>query len=158
MLEKERSRQLRKNMTDAEQALWARLRRRQMQGCKFRRQHPLGRYIVDFVCLERKLIVEVDGGQHQEQAGYDDERSQWLEERGYRVLRFWNNQVLSQPDSVLQAIYNALSPPGGPGGLLPRGSHRSERARLRHSARQDTVSLRDHRVNDPRPRERHTLQ
>jgi very-short-patch-repair endonuclease len=116
MLEKERSRQLRKNMTDAEQALWARLRRRQMQGCKFRRQHPLGRYIVDFVCLERKLIVEVDGGQHQEQAGYDDERSQWLEERGYRVLRFWNNQVLSQPDSVLQAIYNALSPPTSRGG------------------------------------------
>jgi very-short-patch-repair endonuclease len=110
-MSRERSQQLRKNMTDAEQALWARLRRRQVLDCKFRRQHPLGSYIVDFVCLERKLIVELDGGQHLEQAGYDQQRSQWLEQRGYRVIRFWDNQVLTQPESVLQAIFNALDVP-----------------------------------------------
>ena len=95
-------------MTEAERALWARLRRRGVLGLKFRCQQPLGRYIVDFVCLERRLIIEVDGGQHLDQEGYDQERSQWLEGQGYRLLRFWNSEVLSSTDAVVEAIATAL--------------------------------------------------
>lgn len=101
-------------MTDAERALWTRLRRRQILGYKFRRQQPLGEYIVDFVCLEKKLIVELDGGQHLEHQDYDENRTEWLEEQGFRVLRFWNHQVFNESDAVVQAIYNALFPPPAP--------------------------------------------
>jgi very-short-patch-repair endonuclease len=94
---RERARKLRKNMTDAERALWARIRRRQILDCKFRRQQPLGDYIVDFVCLEKKLIIELDGGQHIEQEEYDSRRTHWLEEQGFRVLRFWNHDVFKAP-------------------------------------------------------------
>ena len=107
----ERPRQLRKNMTDAERKLWSKLRKHQLKGHRFRRQHPLGRYIVDFVCLEKLLIIEVDGGQHNEQQDYDDERTRWLEERGFRVLRFWNNQVLIETDGVLEDIARKLETP-----------------------------------------------
>jgi very-short-patch-repair endonuclease len=86
-----RARELRKNPTDAERKLWAHLRLRQIGGYKFRRQHPLGPYIVDFVCIEKKLIVEVDGGQHDEKRFYDAKRDKWLEEKGFKVIRFWNN-------------------------------------------------------------------
>ena len=78
---------------------------------KFRRQQPLGKYILDFVCLESKLIVELDGGQHAVQEEYDSRRSQWLTEQGFRVLRLWNHQVFKESDAVVQAIYNALLPP-----------------------------------------------
>ena len=88
-------RTLRKNPTESERALWRRLRQRQFIGFKFRRQHLLGSYIVDFVCLEKKLIIEVDGGQHAECAD-DMKRTCWLENRGFHVLRFWNNQVLTR--------------------------------------------------------------
>src|SRR5687767_1293675 len=84
------ARTLRKNLTDAEQRMWNYLRLRQLDGVKFRRQQPLGAFIVDFVCFERKLIVEVDGGQHSERCVYDENRRRWLEGQGYRVLRFWN--------------------------------------------------------------------
>jgi very-short-patch-repair endonuclease len=104
----QRARSLRKEMTEAERALWARLRRRGVLGLKFRCQQPLGRYIVDFVCLERRLIIEVDGGQHLDQEGYDRERSRWLEGQGYRLLRFWNSEVLSSTDAVVEAIATAL--------------------------------------------------
>src|SRR4030067_3471325 len=87
---------LRKNMSNAEQALWNVLRGRQVSGLKFRRQHPLGDYILDFVCLEYKLVIEVDGGQHGQQAGYDENRTQELHAAGFRVLRFWNNEVLKE--------------------------------------------------------------
>jgi len=80
--------------------------------------------IVDFVCLERKRIVELDGGQHLEQAGYDQQRSQWLEQRGYRVIRFWDNQVLTQPESVLQAIDNTHDVPPTLARPLRRGGKR----------------------------------
>jgi very-short-patch-repair endonuclease len=110
-MSRERARKLRKNMTDAERALWLRIRRRQILGYKFRRQQPLGKYILDFVCLESKLIVELDGGQHAVQEEYDSRRSQWLTEQGFRVLRFWNHQVFKESDAVVQAIYNALLPP-----------------------------------------------
>ena len=103
-----RARRLRRALTEAERALWARLRRKQLLGRKFRRQQRLGRYIVDFVCLECRLVVEVDGSQHVDQQSYDQARRRWLEEQGYRVLRFWNNEALAQTDSVIETIAEAL--------------------------------------------------
>ena len=100
------TRELRKNPTDAERRLWARLRRRQIEGRQFRRQAPIGRYIVAFVCFARKLIVEVDGGQHS--LDRDAERARWLEGEGFRVLRFWNNDVLGNTDAVVEAILDVL--------------------------------------------------
>ena len=87
--------------------MWNLLRNRQLTGYKFRRQVPVGKYIVDFLCFERKL-VELDGGQHHEQTEYDAGRTRVLESRGYRVLRFWNNQVPEEKDAVLEAILIAL--------------------------------------------------
>ncbi len=89
-------RDLRRNLTDAERALWRHLRQRQIAGLKFRRQHPVDRYILDFVCLEARLVIELDGGHHAERQDEDQERTAWPEERGYRVLRFWNTEVLEQ--------------------------------------------------------------
>ena len=99
-------RQLRKAPTAAEQKLWSRLRQHQL-GCKFRRQHPTGGYIADFACVERRLIVEADGGQHAESPG-DLIRTQRLEALGWRVLRFWNDEILENPDGVVEAILQAL--------------------------------------------------
>ena len=99
---------LRKAQTDAEGLLWYYLRDRQLGGHKFRRQQPIGNYIADFVCLSKKLIVELDGGQHDEQRAYDRERDACLHEQGFRVLRFWNNEVIGNCHGVLERIYNAL--------------------------------------------------
>lgn len=104
-----RSRSLPRNMTDAERQLWRILRMRQIPGHKFRRQVPLGRYIADFVCHEARLIIEVDGGQHA-LAGNDIERTEFLESEGYRVLRFWNNEVLANLAGVYDAIVGELAP------------------------------------------------
>jgi very-short-patch-repair endonuclease len=106
-----RARQLRKNFTDAEQILWRTVRSRQLGGHKFRRQQPVGRYIVDFVCLEASLVIEVDGGQHAEirQAAYDEERTAWVRQQGFRVLRFWDHEVLKQLDGVKEAIIKSLA-------------------------------------------------
>ena len=91
-----RARYLRGNMTDAEQRLWRALRRDQLDGLSFRRQHPLGPYIVAFYCAHLLLVVDVDGGQHAEQRKQADERrTQWLAEKGVTVVRYWNNEVLS---------------------------------------------------------------
>ena len=106
------ARRMRKNLTDAEKKLWRYLRLKNIEGSKFRRQHPIGKYIVDFVCLEMRLIVEVDGGQHGEQIAYDNERTQWLESEGYRVLRFWNNEVLEDVEVVAEEIVQALEMSG----------------------------------------------
>jgi very-short-patch-repair endonuclease len=102
------ARTLRKKSTDAERLLWKNLRRRQLCAYKFRRQQPIGAYIVDFVCLEKKLIIELDGGQHTEQVEYDEKRSAWLRELGYRVLRYWNHDVLKSPDIVLVNILEEI--------------------------------------------------
>jgi len=102
-----RARRLRRDATDAELALWQRLRSRSINGCKFVRQKPIGPYTIDFVCRERRLVVEVDGGQHADSAG-DVLRDQYLTGRGYRVLRFWNNDVLSNIAGVLETIAAAL--------------------------------------------------
>ncbi|MBL6749902.1 MAG: endonuclease domain-containing protein [Nevskia sp.] len=103
------ARNLRQCSTDAEALLWSKLRNRQIAGCKFRRQQPIGRFVVDFVCLECKLVVELDGGQHAVEISKDETRTEFLNGEGYRVLRFWNNQVLPQIDSVLEAIAEALA-------------------------------------------------
>ena len=103
-----RARDLRKDSTKAERVLWTHLRDRQLAGHKFRRQVPLGSYVVDFVCFERRLVIEIDGGHHGEQADHDRERSEWLESQGFQVLRFWNNEVLGQLDGVTQAILEAV--------------------------------------------------
>src|SRR5215471_702930 len=103
----DRSRRLRRDATDAERRLWYRLRARQIAGAKFVRQDPIGPYVVDFACREQRLIVEVDGGQHATDPR-DAVRDQWLSDRGYRVLRFWNNDVLANTEGVLETIAAAL--------------------------------------------------
>ena len=103
-----RSRRLRLDATDAERRLWYRLRSRQIDGAKFVRQDPIGPYVVDFACREQRLIIEVDSGQHATDPR-DAVRDKWLADRGYRVLRFWNNDVLANTDGVLEAICAALN-------------------------------------------------
>jgi very-short-patch-repair endonuclease len=129
---KQLARALRKQQTDAEKLLWSRLRNRQLEGCKFmkyihvfhpagqpsaaqicsrqicRRQQPIGPYIADFLSLEPKLIIELDGGQHAEQQEPDNQRTRYLQALGYRVLRFWNHEVLNDLDAVLEAIRIAI--------------------------------------------------
>jgi very-short-patch-repair endonuclease len=102
------ARALRKNMTDAERVLWQRVRNRQLGGFKFRRQKPIGSYIADFVCVEKKIIIEVDGGQHSLRQEYDTDRSDYLRKKGFRVLRFWNHDVLKEKDAVLNKILKSL--------------------------------------------------
>ena len=104
----DRQRSLRTFSTEAEKRLWSQLRGRRLLGLKFRRQLWIGNYIVDFACLERRLISEADGGQHVEQADYDERRTAFLVKEGFRVLRFWNNDVLANLDGVLTTIMNAL--------------------------------------------------
>ncbi|HEY0223172.1 MAG TPA: endonuclease domain-containing protein [Pseudolabrys sp.] len=95
-------------MTDAESRLWYALRAHRLDGLSFRRQTPIGRYIVDFVCLDLRLIIELDGGQHTE-SKKDEVRDRWLKSKGYRVLRFWNSDVLKNRNAVLETILDAAS-------------------------------------------------
>jgi very-short-patch-repair endonuclease len=106
------AKRLRSNETHAEQTLWRRLRELDLDETHFRRQVPIGRYIVDFVCLAHRLIVEVDGSQHGDAsaAKHDGERTRWFEQEGYRVLRFWNNEVMVQTEAVMEVIHTALTP------------------------------------------------
>jgi very-short-patch-repair endonuclease len=94
------ARQLRSNPTEAEKRLWSKLRLKQIGGHRFRRQAPIGPYVADFACLAQRLIIEVDGGQHDSRATQDDARTAWLERQGFRVLRFWNNEVLGNVEGV----------------------------------------------------------
>ena len=103
---------LRQSMTDAEKILWNRLRLKQL-GFKFRRQEPIGRYIVDFVCYESRLVIEIDGGQHFENAD-DQARDEWLFKQGFKVKRYWNNDVMSNLEGVLEDISNCLPSPTPP--------------------------------------------
>jgi very-short-patch-repair endonuclease len=102
------ARKLRKNLTEAEQRLLSRLRRRQLDGYKFRRQHPIGIYVCDFICLEAMVIVELDGSQHLDRAPQDLHRDAFLKANGFRVLRFWNGDVLARTENVLDTIFEAL--------------------------------------------------
>ena len=102
------ARALRKRSTEAEKLLWRHLRSRQLAGLKFRRQEPIGPYIVDFYCLAHRLIVEVDGGQHAVDQERDRERTAWLEARGHRVIRVWNAEVIDNIEGVLATIVRRL--------------------------------------------------
>jgi very-short-patch-repair endonuclease len=113
---------LRRQLTDAEKKLWSLLRSRQLEKFKFRRQCPIDHYIADFVCLERRLILELDGGQHGSTQTYDAKRTAYLESQGFHVVRFWNNDVLGNPEGVVEIILNhlhCLAPPP-PTLTLPR--------------------------------------
>ena len=104
-----RAKELHRNMSPAEVKLWKHLRAHRMADVHFRNQHAIGNYIVDFCAPRKKLIIELDGSQHLEQKVYDDERTRFLETRGYKVLRFWNNDVMNNIDSVLQVIWNVIN-------------------------------------------------
>ena len=106
----EKARMLRKNMTTQERILWQFLRKKSINGLKFRRQYPIGNYIVDFICNEKKLIIEVDGGQHNKDKNiiYDEERTKYLETKGYKVIRFWNYDIDNNIEGVYQKILKYL--------------------------------------------------
>jgi very-short-patch-repair endonuclease len=124
------ARRLRNDATGAEILLWRQLRQLEIQGTHFRRQVPIGRYVVDFACMAERLVIEVDGSQHgnDDTRSRDDARTQWLESEGYRVLRFWNNEISGNIDSVLAAINDAL-----------HGVRDSASAPLRHRRRTVTT-------------------
>ena len=125
---KERARALRKNSTDAERKLWNALRAGRLGGFKFRRQHQVGHYYVDFICLEQELVVEVDGNHHAEQVAYDEERDLWLEGQNLEVLRFSNQEVLTDIEHVEQVIWQTLT------SLSPTLPQRGEGAGVRGGA------------------------
>ena len=105
------ARKLRRQQTDTEQKLWRLLRNRQLSGFKFRRQYKIGSYIVDFCCIEKKLIVELDGGQHLLEKDKDDLRTAFLNSKGFFVIRFWDHEVLQTPDIILERIAHGLMQP-----------------------------------------------
>jgi len=121
MTQTDNARRLRKNMTDAEKHLWRYLRHEQIEGCKFRRQNPIGPYIVDFISFDAMLIIELDGGQHAENIEADQQRTQFLNSRGFKVIRFWNNQVLQETEAVLEVIRREAKTPPPNGGRLGGG-------------------------------------
>jgi very-short-patch-repair endonuclease len=104
----ENARQLRKEPTPAERKLWAHLRNNQLLGVNFRRQHGIGQYVSDFCSPKMKLIIELDGSQHLEQQNYDKQRTEYFESQGYKVIRFWNNEIINNIENVLQRITIAL--------------------------------------------------
>jgi very-short-patch-repair endonuclease len=104
-----RVREMRHEPTEAEARLWSQLRAHRANGIHFRRQHPIGPYIVDFCAVQPKLIIEVDGSGHLEQEEYDHQRTEFLEMNGYRVLRFWNNEVMGDVETVMGVILDALN-------------------------------------------------
>ena len=99
-----RAGELRKELTPAERKLWSVLRGNKLNGVSFRRQHAIGNYIVDFVSIKKKLIIELDGSQHLEQTEYDEERTRYLESQGYKVIRFWNDQIEKEMDGVIKML------------------------------------------------------
>jgi very-short-patch-repair endonuclease len=123
---RQRARSLRQNMTEAERRIWQMLRSHQMAGYGFRRQVPIGRYIADFVCREARLIVEIDGGQHDRASPQEAERGRFLQSEGYRILRFWNNEVLANLDGVHQTTVDWLAgaPPPQPSPIEGEGAQR----------------------------------
>jgi very-short-patch-repair endonuclease len=118
-----RARTLRQSMTEAEIRVWRMLRAHRMNGHKFRRQVPIGRYIADFVCHEARLVVEIDGGQHDHASARETGRTSFLQTEGYRILRFWNNEVLANPAGVYEMIVSELaaSPPPQPSPIKGEG-------------------------------------
>jgi very-short-patch-repair endonuclease len=107
-LERDEARRLRRTQSNAEYALWTELRARKFCGLKFRRQHPMGPYIVDFCCIDRRVVIELDGSQHLDSSAYDAGRTDFLNDQGYRVIRFWNHEVLNELEGVLQKLERFL--------------------------------------------------
>jgi len=141
---------LRRHQTPQEQALWQTLRAKRFDGYKFRRQQPMGPYIVDFVCFSHRLIIELDGGHHAETVDYDTQRDNWLREQGFQVLRFWNHDYTAQPEAVLEAIWQALqnktplpnpSPARGEGLQIETGAQLLERILIERRARWEAKQL-----------------
>jgi very-short-patch-repair endonuclease len=128
---RETARQLRLDQTDAEARLWRRLRHWPMDGTHFRRQVPIGPYVVDFACMAARLAIELDGSQHGEDENIlrDEARTRWLEAAGYRVIRFWNNDLISNMDGVLESIYAAV-----------HGASNAEPSPFKHKRRPRTVA------------------
>ena len=121
------ARLLRSDMPLAEHKLWNALRGKQIDDNRFRRQHPIGPYVADFACIEKLLVIELDGGQHQDQVSYDEQRTAFLQKQGWTVLRFWNNEVLDNLEGVLASIADALTaaPPSQPSPWKGEGARRS---------------------------------
>lgn len=134
---KQNSKRLRRNETDAERKLWMHFRSRQMNGFKFRRQQPIGRYIVDFFCPEQRLVIELDGGHHADQVQADQRRTEFLTKAGYRVLRFWDNEVLTDTEAVLQKIVNELNHPSP--SPLPQGAREGMRGSDKGTGRRENT-------------------
>lgn len=105
------AKQLRRELTKEERRLWYLLRSRHFENYKFRRQHPLGHYILDFACCAARLAVELDGGQHDEKQEYDRQRTLWLNQKGWLVIRFWNNELWNNEEAVLEKILETLQAP-----------------------------------------------
>ena len=105
------ARQMRHEPTDAERKFWFAVRAHRFSGYKFKRQYPIGPYIADFVCLERRLVIELDGGQHAQRSDYDAERTAYLQTRGFCVLRYWNDEFLRNPDCILDDVWRVLKAP-----------------------------------------------
>ncbi|MNG53407.1 hypothetical protein D3C81_963910 [compost metagenome] len=143
------SRRLRANMSNAEKTVWLRLRDRRFYGLKFRRQFPIGPYFVDFVCWQRKLVIELDGGQHMEQVSYDTRRSHFLVSRGFTVLRFWNDEVLNHWEGVAEIIMQYLTVDKDPPhpGPLPQEREKAEPGE--QNIRPDNTEW--HRITVPSP-------
>lgn len=108
-------------MTVPETKLWRHLRAKQIEGIKFRRQEPIGKYVADFLCYQRRIVIELDGGQHSLNKGSDLERDKWFEEQGYKVIRFWNAEVLGNLEGVLKTIWEACNHPPPPPSRQGRG-------------------------------------
>ena len=135
------AKQLRSNMTEAERKLWGALRAKRFDGFKFKRQVPIGRYIVDFICFEKRLIIEVDGGQHSE-SKRDAVRDRWLVSQDFRILRFWNVDIYQALDGTLIAILDALNQDPSSGAsrhLLPQGE-KEEQALLPYEEKEESES------------------
>ncbi len=130
---KERAQSLRKNMTDAGNRMWYFLRNRRLNGYKFVREYVIGNYIADFVCREKNLIIEIDGGQHMDTIAYDSRRTKDLEHRGYRVLRIWNHEVFTNIQGVLEGILNLLEDGATPPTLIPNPSPSREKGEGRRN-------------------------
>ena len=117
----QKAKTLRRESTDAERALWRHLKTKQLEGLKFRRQEQIGHFIVDFVCYEKRLIIEADGGQHALEREKDEERTLWLNAQGFKVLRFWNHEILTNIEGVLEAVRADLFPSPQPSPTEGRG-------------------------------------
>ena len=142
---------LRKRSTDVERLLWRYLRAKQIGGLKFRRQQPIGQYIVDFACFEKKIVIEVDGGQHAVERRKDTERDEWLRSQGFKVLRFWNNEVLTNTQGVLEIIrISCLShPPLNP--LPSREGKREGRPTSREGKEKERLPSREGKAEERFP-------